>query len=65
MLAPFIFIICLDYVLRKAIDEKLDLGFTLIQRRSRCHPAKKISDADYTDDIALLTYYIKDAEAGR
>ena len=62
-LAPFIFIICLDYVLRKAIDEKLDLGFTLIQRRSRRHPAKKISDADYADDIALLTDYIKDAEA--
>ena len=37
-LAPFICIICLDYVLRKAIDEKLDLGFTLIQRRSRRHP---------------------------
>ena len=62
-LAPFIFIICLDYVLRKAIDEKLDLGFTHIQRRSRRHPAKKISDADYADDIALLTDYIKDAEA--
>ena len=62
-LAPLIFIICLDYVLRKAIDEKLDLGFTLIQRRSIRHPAKKISDADYADDIALLTDYIKDAEA--
>ena len=62
-LAPSIFIICLDYVLRKAIDEKLDLGFTLIQRRSRRHPAKKIADTDYADDIALLTDYIKDAEA--
>ena len=62
-LAPFIFIICLDYVLGKAIDEKLDLGFTLIQRRSRRHPAKKISDADYADDIALLTDYTKGTEA--
>ena len=61
-LTPFIFIICLDYVLRKAMDEMLDLGLTLIQR-SRCHPAKKISDTDYADDIALLTDYIKDAEA--
>ena len=48
---------------KKAIDEKVDLGFTLIQRRSRRHPAKEISDADYADDIALLTDYIKDAEA--
>ena len=46
-LAPFIFIICLDYVLK----------------RSRRHPAKKRSDTDYADDIALLTDYIKDAEA--
>ena len=60
-LAPFIFIICLDYVLRKAIDEKTDLGFTLIQRKSRRHPAKKISDADYADDIAVLTDYLEDA----
>ena len=60
-LAPFIFIICLDYVLRKAIDEKTDLGFILIQRKSRRHPAKKISDADYADDIAVLTDYLEDA----
>ena len=60
-LAPFIFIICLDYVLRKAIDEKTDLGFTLIQRKSRRHPAKKISDADYADNIAVLTDYLEDA----
>ena len=59
-LAPFIFIICLDYVLRKAIDEKTDLGFTLIQGKSRRHPAKKISDADYADDIAVLTDYLED-----
>jgi hypothetical protein len=28
-LAPFLFIICLDYVLRKALDDNLGLGFTL------------------------------------
>lgn len=60
-LAPFIFIICLDYVLRKAIDENLDLGFTLNQRRSRRYPAKKITDADYADDIAVLTDNLDEA----
>ena len=28
-LAPYIFIICLDYVLRKALDKNNELGFTL------------------------------------
>ena len=41
--------------------KKTDLGFTLIQRKSRRHPAKKISDADYADDIAKLTDYLEDA----
>ena len=62
-LAPFIFVICLDYVLRRAIDEKTDLGFTLYERRSRRHDAKKVSDADYADDLALLADYIQDAES--
>ena len=60
-LAPFIFIIRLDYVLRKAIDENPDLGFMLNQRRSRRYPAKKITDADYADDIAVLTDYLDEA----
>ena len=33
-LAPFIFIICLDYVLRKALDKNLDLGFTLTNKKA-------------------------------
>ena len=49
-------------MLRRAIDEKPDLGFTLTKRRSRRHKAKKISDADYADDLALLSDYLKDAE---
>ena len=30
-----IFIICLDYILRRSIDEKVVLGFTL---ENRCYP---------------------------
>ena len=60
-LAPFLFIICLDYVLRKALDDNLELGFTLTERRSRRHPAQKITDADYADDIAILTDYLGNA----
>ena len=39
-LAPFLFIIVLDYALRKAISgREQELGFTLTPRRSRRHPA--------------------------
>ena len=30
-LAPFLFIICFDYVLKKALDRNNNLGFTLIE----------------------------------
>ena len=50
-LAPYLFIICLDYVLRTSIDKIKRNGFTLTKERSRRHPAKIIIDAD---DIALL-----------
>ena len=53
-LAPYPLIICLDYVLRKSIDKMKDNGFKLTNERSRRYPAKTITDADYTDDIALL-----------
>ena len=52
-LAPYLFIICLDYVLRTSIDKIKENGFKLT-KRSRRYPAKTITDADYTDDIALL-----------
>ena len=52
-LAPQLFIICLDYVLRTSIDEMKDNGFRLTKERRR-QPAQAIMDADYADDIALL-----------
>ena len=36
--APYISIICLDYVLRKALDKNNDLGFTLTKQKSRRYP---------------------------
>ena len=52
--APYIFIICLDYVLRISIDKIREDGFELTKKRSRRYPAKTITDADYADDIAIL-----------
>ena len=53
-LAPYLFIICLDYMLRTSIDKMKDNGFKLSKERSRRYPAQTITDADYTNDIALL-----------
>ena len=54
-LVPFLFIICLDYVLKMSLDRDNVLGFTLSERKSRRHPAIKITDVDYADDLAIVT----------
>ena len=46
-LAPYLFIIVLDYALTKAMEGREHLGFTLAPRRSRRHPAKTLTDLDY------------------
>ena len=53
-LAPYLFIICLDYVLRTSIDKNKENDFKLTKERSRRYLAQTITDADYAYDIALL-----------
>ena len=53
-LAPYLFMICLDYMLRTSIDKMKDNSFKLTKERSRKYPAHTITDANYADDIALL-----------
>ena len=53
-LAPYLYIIYLDYVLRTSIDKIRENGFELTKKRNRRYPAKPITDADYADDIAIL-----------
>ena len=53
-LTPYLFIICLDYVLRTLIDKIRENSFELTKKRSRRNPAKTITNADYADDIAIL-----------
>ena len=43
-LAPYLFIIYLDYVLRTSIDKIKENGFELTKKRSRRYPAKTITD---------------------
>ena len=51
-LAPFLFIIVVDYALRTSITSSD--GLTLMPRRSSRYPAEKLADLDYADGIALL-----------
>ena len=63
-LAPFLFIIVLDYAMRKAMaDGKEDeLGFTITPRKSRRHPKEVLADLDFADDIALLSDAMEQAQ---
>ena len=59
-LAPFLFIIVLDYVLRNSMSS--DQGLTIIPRKSRRVPAVKVTDLDFADDLALIADTINQAE---
>ena len=62
-LALYLFIICLDYVLRTAIDKMKGNGFKLTKERSRKYPTHTITDADYTDDTTVLANTPAQAES--
>ncbi|XP_038064651.1 uncharacterized protein LOC119735043 [Patiria miniata] len=61
ILAPYLFVIILDYTLRTALN--VTDGLTLSRRRSSRHPAQYLSDLEYADDISLLADTILDAES--
>ena len=61
-LAPYLFIISQDYVLRTSIDKMRENVFELTKKRSRRYPAKTITDANYADDIAILANTPNQAE---
>ena len=61
-LAPYLFIICLDYVLRTSINKIKENGFELTKKTSRRYPAKTITAANNDDDIAILANTPNQAE---
>ena len=54
ILALYLFIISLEYVLITSIDKMKDNSLKLTKKRSKRYPAQTISDADYADDLVLL-----------
>ena len=62
-LASFLFVIVLDYALRKAIEGKEETyGFTIETRKSRRVTARTITDLDFADDIALISDLVEEAQ---
>ena len=61
-LAPYLFIICLDYMLRTSIDKIKENSFELTKKRSRMYPAKTITDTDSADGIGIVANTPNQAE---
>lgn len=62
-LAPYLFVIVLDYALKVAIDGKEEkLGFQLVRRQSRRIGPEVVTDLDFADDIALLSEQVHQAQ---
>ena len=60
-LAPFLFIIALDYALREASGET-HTGFKLTPQQSSRHVATYITDTDFADDLALISYCLEEGQ---
>ena len=61
VLAPFLFIVLIDYLMKRA-TENIESGVVTHPRQSRRHPAKTLNDLDFADDIALLESSIPNAQ---
>ena len=60
-LSPFLFIVLLDYALKKKLQD--DVGFVFRNRNDSRHPAIHIGALAYADDICLLAESIDDVES--
>jgi hypothetical protein len=60
-LAPFLFVLILDWVLRTSLPSDTD-GFQLCRRTSSRHPEKRLAFLAYAEDLALLA---SDAEGAQ
>ena len=62
-LAPYLFIIVLDYVMRNIFDGKEEeFGFKLHRRRISRVKAVTITDLDFADDLAITTEEMEQAQ---
>ena len=62
-LVPYLFIICVYYILRTSINLIKENDFTLKSASRKQYPAETITDADYADDRVLLANIQAQAES--
>ena len=62
-LAPFLFIVIVDYVLRMSVDTIDSKGFQIKPKRSSRYPAEYLTDTDFADDIALISNSLANAQS--
>ena len=60
-LAPYLFVIVVDYILRQSVGFNNAKGLYIKPNKTQRDPAKFLTDLDYADDIAL-TAQISDAQ---
>lgn len=61
-LAPFLFVIVTDYILRQSLDQINEKGLTIKPRQSRRYPSQHVTDLDYADDLAITADILSDAQ---
>ena len=61
--APFLFIIVIDYIMRISVDTMKENGLMYQPRKSSRYPSLHVTDADFADDIALLSDNLINAQA--
>ena len=62
-LAPFLFIIVVDYIWRMSVDQITDKGLEIQPRKSSRHPARHLTDTDFADDLALISGTLANAQS--
>lgn len=60
--APYLFVIVVDYVLRQSVDTMKEKGVDIKPRSTNIDRNKHLTDLDYTDDIALMATLLQDAQ---
>ena len=63
ILAPYLFIICLDYILQTPIDLMKENGLMIKIARGRWYLTQTIMEVDYADDVVFLANIHTQAES--
>ena len=62
-IAPFHFILVVDYILRMSVDKISTKGYELRRLQSSRYPAVHLTDTDFAHDIALISQSLENAQS--